>query len=319
MKLKDIYNMVVQEGIKVDPRGRAGVEAALKRIKDFYSEMPLWKKELFDEIHLSNPFADTRVLNGDLNAEARRILVGIDMEVGELVLADRLSDRGEKIDLVMSHHPEGLGLAGLYQVMYMQADVLAKYGVPINVAEGLMAERIKEVERRLLPVNHTRAVDAAKLLGMPFMCAHTPCDNHVVDFLQRLFDREKPVIVKDIMMTLEEIPEYRHSIKNDVPPKIVSGHEKRRCGKVMVDMTGGTEGSKKIFEKLATTHIGTVVGMHFSEEHVKEAEKSHINLVVAGHIASDNLGVNLVLDKICHKDKKIEIIPCSGFYRHSRN
>jgi len=318
MKLRDIYQTIVQEGIKVDPRGKAGVDAELKRIRDFFAEMPPWKKELFDEMYLSNPFADSRILNGDPDAEVKRMLVGIDMEVGELVLADRLSERGRKIDLVMSHHPEGLALAGLSQVMYLQADVLARYGVPINVAEGIMAERIKEVERRLLPANHTRAVDAARLLGLPFLCAHTPCDNHVVDFLQRLFDAEKPQLLKDIIKTLETIPEYRHSIKNDVPPKIVSGHEKRRCGKVLVDMTGGTEGSKKVFEKLATTSVGTVVGMHFSEEHVKEAEKNHINLVIAGHIASDNLGVNLVLDKICQKDKKIEIVPCSGFFRHSR-
>ena len=50
MKLKDMYQIVVQEGMKVDPRGKAGVEAELKRIKDFYSEMPPWKKELFDEM-----------------------------------------------------------------------------------------------------------------------------------------------------------------------------------------------------------------------------------------------------------------------------
>ena len=34
--------------------------------------------------------------------------------------------------------------------------------------------------------------------------------------------------------------------------------------------------------------------MHISEEHRKEAEKSHLNVVVAGHISSDNLGLNLL-------------------------
>ncbi|HRZ87575.1 MAG TPA: NGG1p interacting factor NIF3 [bacterium] len=319
MKLKDIYQTVIQEGIKVDPRGKDGVAAELKRIKEVYTDMPAWKKELFDEMNLTNPFADTRILNGPPDGDIKRIMVGIDIEVAELLLADRLSEKGKKIDMALSHHPEGTGLAGLHQVMYMQADVLNRCGVPINVAEGILAERIKEVERRVLPANHMRAVDAAKLLGITFMCAHTPCDNHVADYLQRMFDKGKPQLVKDVVRMLEEIPEYRDSVKNDVPPKIVSGHDKRRCGRVLVDMTGGTEGSKMVFEKLATTEVGTVVGMHFSEDHVKEAAKSHINLVVAGHIASDNLGVNLVLDKICRKDPKIEIVACSGFVRHSRN
>ena len=57
--------------------------------------------------------------------------------------------------------------------------------------------------------------------------------------------------------------------------------------------------------------------MHLSEEHRKEAEKSHINVIIAGHIASDNLGVNLLFDEIT-RGSDIEIIVCSGFKRVSR-
>ncbi|MDP8262536.1 MAG: hypothetical protein P9M13_04440 [Candidatus Ancaeobacter aquaticus] len=319
MKLKDFYKFVINEGVAVDPRGKKGVADELKRVKDGYDDLPSWKKDIFDKILLTNPYADTRILHGNPEMDVKTILVGIDIEMGELLLADRLNQKGTKIDLIMAHHPEGKALAGLYQVMYLQADVLNKYGVPINVAEGLMAERIKEVRRRLLPVNHTRAVDGARLLDLPFMCAHTPCDNHVVDYLQKLLNKKKPRVLKDIVEMLEEIPEYRNSIKNDVPPTIVSGTAQRRCGNVFVDMTGGTEGSRKIFEKLSKTDIGTVVGMHFTDEHVKEAEKNNINLIIAGHMASDNLGINLFLDKASKKDKKLNIISCSGFYRFSRN
>jgi hypothetical protein len=57
--------------------------------------------------------------------------------------------------------------------------------------------------------------------------------------------------------------------------------------------------------------------MHISEEHKKEAEAAHINVVIAGHISSDSLGVNLFLDEL--QKKGIEIVPCSGFTRFSRN
>ena len=43
--------------------------------------------------------------------------------------------------------------------------------------------------------------------------------------------------------------------------------------------------------------VGTLVGMHYSEGHRKRAEELKLNLVIAGHISSDVLGMNLILDK----------------------
>ena len=82
-------------------------------------------------------------------------------------------------------------------------------------------------------------------------------------------------------------------------------------------MTGGTEGSKEAFERLARTEVGTVVGMHLSEEHIKEAEKNHINVVIAGHMASDAIGINLFLDRL-DQQEQIELIAASGFERIGR-
>ena len=113
---------------------------------------------------------------------------------------------------------------------------------------------------------------------------------------------------------LLEIPEYRASAGLGVKPVVVAGAGKNRAGRVLVDMTGGTEGSKEVFEKLARTEVGTVVWMHLSEEHIKEAEKHHIDAVIAGHIASDNLGINLLLDAV-EKHGPLEIVGTSGFKR----
>jgi hypothetical protein len=237
--------------------------------------------------------------------------------VPEILLADNLRSKGRKIDLLLSHHPSGRAFAGLYDVMHMQADILNQFGVPINVAEGLMDGRIKEVERKLMPANHARAVDAARLLGIPFLCLHTPADNMVATYLQRLFDERKPVFVSDIVDILRDIPEYKAAATQGAGPKVVLGSEKRKAGKIFVDMTGGTEGAKEIFESLTNGGVNTVVAMHISEEHRKEAEKSHLNVVVAGHIASDNLGLNLLIDEFSKHDS-FELIECSGFRRFCR-
>ena len=63
--------------------------------------------------------------------------------------------------------------------------------------------------------------------------------------------------------------------------------------------------------------IGTVIAMHTSEEHRKEAEAAHINIVIAGHMSSDSLGMNLLMDDL--EKQGIEIVPCSGFTRFKRS
>jgi hypothetical protein len=56
--------------------------------------------------------------------------------------------------------------------------------------------------------------------------------------------------------------------------------------------------------------------MHMKEESKKEAETANINVVVAGHMSSDSLGMNLFLDEL--EKRGIEIVPCSGLIRVSR-
>ena len=318
MKLREIYDIAVEYGKKKDPRGMERIEKELSLIKKAYEDLPEKKKKYFDVEKLTNPFSDTRILNGNGDEEIKTIIAGIDMEVSEVLLADRLNEKGKKIDLIMSHHPEGKALASLAEVMKLQTDVLLRHGVSISVSESLMEERMQEVSRRIMPINHNRAIDAAKLVGLPFICVHTPADNGVTKFLADLFEEKKPDLLSDVIDILNELPEYQYSAKRNCPPTIISGSENRRCGKIMVDMTGGTEGSKNIFESLKNSGVNTLVCMHLSEEHLKEAKSNHLNVIIAGHIASDSLGLNLFLDELLKKDKEIEIIPCSGFIRVKR-
>jgi putative NIF3 family GTP cyclohydrolase 1 type 2 len=317
MTLKELYKKAVSTGIENDPRGKEAVLKELDARKKDFEKLKEDEKEFFDSETLENPYSDSRILNGTGEEKIKSALVGIDIEVGELLLAENLKAKGKSVDLLISHHPEGRAYANLYAVMQMQSDILHKFGVPINVAEDLMDGRIKEVERKLMPVNHTRAVDAAKLLGIPFVCLHTPADNMVATYLQRLFDEKKPYRISDVMEALKGIPEYRTASFNGAGPKILIGSKNRRAGKIFVDMTGGTEGSKEIFESLTAGGVNTIVAMHLSEEHRKEAEKNHLNVVIAGHIASDNVGINLLLDELS-RDSSFEILECSGFKRVSR-
>ena len=326
MKLRDFFDRALAVGRAHDPRGEDGLLAYLAKERRTLEAMADDAKGDFDVERLTNPYHDTRILHGDGDAEVKAIMVGIDFEVGELVLADRLRERGAPLDLCVAHHPEGYALANLYRVMEMQADVLAKLGVPITVAEGILDPRLHEVKRRLLVQNHTRALDAAKLLGFPFVCLHTVADNCVTKYLQDLFDGERAETLADVVDLLKAQPEYAEaklhgsglqilarSIKSEHNPARI------RAGEVFVDMTGGTGGSKWMFEKLATnTKVGTFVGMHVSEENLEIAKNNHINVVIAGHAPSDSLGLNLLLDGVM-AEEELEVTACSGYVRVKRD
>lgn len=319
MRLRELYERAIAIGIENDPRGKDAVAADLEAKKKDYDALKEEEKAFFDVEALRNPYVDSRVLNGTGEESVKSILAGIDIEVGELLLCERLREKGMPVDLVVAHHPEGRAYAKLYDVMRMQSDILHRFGVPISVAEDLMEGRIKEVERKLMPVNHTRAVDAARLLGIPFVCLHTPADNMVASYLQKTFDEKGPRTVSDVMDILKTIPEYKEATRNGAGPVILIGGEKRKAGRVFVDMTGGTEGSKEIFASMASGGINTVVAMHLSEEHRKEAEKNHLNVIIAGHISSDSLGLNLLFDEVIRTaGEALDIHSCSGFGRVSR-
>jgi putative NIF3 family GTP cyclohydrolase 1 type 2 len=317
VKLRDIYHKAIQIGIENDPRGKDIVLHDLERRKKDFNDLKTAEREYFDRESLHNPYSDSRILHGTGDEEITNILIGIDIDVGEILLADKLISKGNRIDLLISHHPSGRALANLYTVMQMQSDILNIFGVPINIAEGLMDPRIKEIVRKLMPLNHTRAVDAARLLDIPFLCLHTPADNMVASYLQNLFNEKRPSFLSDVLDILKDIPEYKSAVTDSMGPKIFLGSKNRKAGKIFVDVTGGTEGAREIFESLTNSGVNTMVVMHISEEHRKEAEKNHMNIIVAGHISSDTLGLNLLIDEIS-KDNPFGILQCSGFRRFSR-
>ena len=317
MKVWEIFEKIIERGIKSDVRGKKGIDSVLKEAQKEYDGLPKEKKEYFDKDRLKNPYDDSRVLHVAGDGEVSDVIVGIDVDGSDLLLVDRLREKGKNIDLVISHHPCGRATPIFPGVMRLQADLHFKFGVPIHIAEGLIEERAQEVSRRVLVGNSERVTDVARYLGISLMCTHTPADNSVTDFLQKIFDKKKPYLVSDILETLYEIPEYQMAAQNNCPPKVFAGSEKRRAGRVFVDMTGGTTGNKKSMEKLSAAGVGTIVGMHIPDEHRKEAEENKMNVVIAGHISSDTLGMNLVLDAFV-KNNMPRVHEFSGFRRVAR-
>lgn len=317
MTIQQIYDLAIEMGMAADPRSEDLIKKRLEKVKKIYEELPEKKKKYFDKENLRNPYSDSRLLFGDPEKEVKKILAGINADAPEVLLMDRLNQKGANIDLLISHHPEGHAIASLHDVMELQIEMYAAFGMPVNVAHALMTERMKEIELRFHPMNHNEAVDTARLLNVPLLVLHTIQDNLSNHYMVNYFKNKEFDTVGDVYDHLMEIPEYQEATRGKAGPLIVSGNEKSRAGKVAIFFTGGTNPSKEIYMEWAKLGFGTIIDMHMKEDAIKELQKLHINVINAGHISSDSIGANLFFDKL--EEKGIEVVPCSGLIRVKRN
>lgn len=316
MTLQEIYELGIAMGTKADPRGIDKIKKLLTKAKKAYEELTDKKKKYFDKESFTNPYSDSRILFGNPTMTVKKVMAGIDADASEVLLVDRLNQKNEQIDVLISHHPSGHALASLYEVMDLQVEMFAKAGVPVNVADALFQERKSFVRRRFGPLNHAQTVDAARLLNVPLLALHTIWDNLGHDFLQNYLAKKEFDTAGEVLDAINEIPEFIEAIKGKNGPFIVAGSEKSRAGKVVVGFTGGTSPSKELYIELAKAGVGTIVEMHVPEDAITELKKAHINVIDCGHMAADSIGANIYLDQL--EKQEVEVIPCSGLVRIKR-
>ncbi len=316
MRLGELYINCIEAGIRADQRGRAEIRRILNSEKEKHKRLEGIEKELFDLERLRNPYADCRILHGDAKKEIKSLMVGIDAHSDELLLANELKRNGKRVDLVLTHHPAGHAVKRLPEVMNIQAEQWISLGVPPHLADSIIDEKKTWAFRQFHVRNSDAPVDVARLLNIPFMACHTPADNWAASFMQKKTDKEKPRTVADLIDVILSVPEYKHHASLQAGPTVVCGSKESRCGKVFVDMTGGINAGKHFLPELSKRGVSTLVVMHIPDDSVEKAKEEKMNIVIAGHIASDTLGMNLLLDYALRG--KVEVIDCSGFRRFPR-
>lgn len=319
MTLQQFFRRAVALGMQYDPRDQKEIERLLKKEKDRGAKLVGKEREHFDEERTWNPYPDCRIIHGTGKETFRSIAVGIDIETPEFLLIDRLRERGQHIDGVLIHHPEGRALADLEKVMPMQVDLLSGVGVPVNHAEGLLRPRMDKIWRSIHADNLFRSERAAELLGIPAVVCHTITDNMVWSFMEKHICSRTFHALGEILDAILEIPEYAYYAKKGNPPIIASGSTSSRPGKVYAtEFTGGTNGPEEFFEAKARAGAGTILSMHATEKAVEEAKKHHVNIIQCSHMASDALGINLLLDAMEKEDASLKVLELSGFIRVKR-
>lgn len=223
----------------------------------------------------------------------KKVLMGVDMDTAELLLAKQLG-----YDCVVSHHPKNTNV-NMLELLNTHIMRLEALGTPRNKGQKLLEERKNELSYNQHVSNSRRSESAAKLLNMPYMCIHTPADVIGEAIVQKFLDdkfKDKPdTTVQEVAEALEEIGEYKNSVRK---PVIRVGSKESYAGKIYVLMSGLTGPGKKILKEYFEAGVGTLVLMHIPEKDAKEIKEQGIgNVLVAGHMSSDSLGMNKIAEK----------------------
>lgn len=258
---------------------------------------------------LSEQPQDTGILHE--GKEVKRVLMGIDMETPELILAKELG-----FDAVVSHHPHGGSpTVDFSKVMNVQIDKMVEFGVPINRAQKALKKKQLSVDIGSHVSNYDRVGSAAKLLDMPYMNIHLPADliseRTIQTHLDEQFGNSPKTKLGDIIRSLKALPYYEDVLAG---PVIRVGSENDFAGKIAVLFAGGTNGGADVYKAYFDCGVGTIVAMHMPED-VKKAveEQGYGNVIVAGHMASDSIGLNVIIEH--WRSLGVEVVKMAGILK----
>ena len=221
--------------------------------------------------------------------DIKKVLIGIDMETPELLLAKQLG-----FDCVVSHHPKAdKCVIDFAKVMDVQIDRMVKTGVPINKAQKVLRAQQESIDLGRHASNYDRVSSAARLMKMPYLNIHIPADFITEEIVQtRLdaaFSKKPKTKLKDI---IQELNSWEYYIGKIAQPVIRVGSNEDYAGKIEVLMAGGTNGGVDVYKTYFEAGVGTIIAMHVPEN-VRNAvyEQNIGNIIIAPHMPSDSIGL----------------------------
>ena len=225
----------------------------------------------------------------------RRALFGIDADSGDLLIAKQLG-----YDVLINHHPTGgTSQVRFPEVLRRHRVLLELAGVPPDAAERAVQSLLEEHESAAHARNYDKLPSEARLLAMPLMAIHNPCDEigrRVMDETLRAHLPSNPT-VRDSIAVLNRIPEFNKALTKIV---VRMGRDANPLGKWVVIHGAGTNGGYPVAKAAFDHGIDTVFYIHVDAGHLRRLREEYgrdgrRSLVVTGHIASDSIGINVLV------------------------
>ena len=222
----------------------------------------------------------------------KKIMLMIDVTTADLMLAKNLG-----CDAVVTHHPIGVTAINFYKVIDRHIDYMKDNGIPENIAKKSVLDLKKRIELR----NHTQiyssVIDSAKILNMPLVNIHQPCDEYARRVISQKIQDENPNLVSDLVTTLEDIPEFKNAATKI---QVSYGQPNSSVGKWVAVIAAGTNGGFQIAKNYFDNGISTVLYFHIDYNDLVKLIESNIqgNLIILGHLAGDSIGLNALANNL---------------------
>jgi hypothetical protein len=242
--------------------------------------------------------------------DIKKLLIGIDIGAGELSMARQLG-----YDLVIAHHP--VSLAGKYRVYQNHFDHMVEAGVPEDAAREAVDVRYETLALMDQVANHDQVASAAELLGMPFMNIHQPCDEMGRAILQKTIDDHvagnPDASLEEVCRAISALPEFETALTEVT---LALGDPKAPAGRVKVSHGAYTNGGHAIATAYFEAGIDTVLYIHLQPPELEKLrQEAKGNLIISGHIVSDEIGIDPLIDALRAEGLQVE---CISGLRHRR-
>jgi hypothetical protein len=314
--LRELYEFSIRYGAALDPRGPAGLRAVLEDRRREYEDLPPAERPHFDRERLRNPFGDVRIALGPDDAPLEAVVLGIDIGVAEILLADHLRRRGTRVDAVVAHHTPNSGVAPnlAYDIMDVNVDMLTLHGVPLEDARAVIGPYVDDRWRNNEDW-HRQGPTTAEQLGFPLACIHTPADYAFEVGIAAVLDAARPRTAGEAVEALMVIPEVQSAARFGAFPRVMSGDPSWPFGRYHVKGGGGKIFPPGAYPLLGAAGLNTVVQIGCTPAHARAAAEAGVAIVRVPHAACDNFGINLLLDAAARELGPLRVIGCAAFER----
>ena len=313
MQLERIFRRMIDVGRQAEWRDQATLDAQLAQRRSDYAALTGYEKRYYDLERLKNPFGCSRICAGAPDLDVRGMIVGINCTLEGVLYAERLRDKGRRIDAFLAHH--GIPPSGdLYpDINNTHYNVLVDFGVPEDTARQIVERAIRDYTLRMgnEPTGFESHTD------MALFNVHNPMDNLFALHTAQQIARERPATVAEIVELLLTMEEFAIDARYNVLPEIAVGGPGAKVGCIYFDVLGGIcLNDEELAALLATGKVNTVVRLAYSNC-IRICREAGVNLIFLPHNAHDNVGINLMLDQVV-AEEPIDIVPTDGFYRVQR-
>jgi hypothetical protein len=174
---------------------------------------------------------------------------------------------------------------------------MVEHGVPRAVAIKAVKPLTERVETRTHADIYDDVVGAARLMKMPLVNIHQPCDEYMRQVIMKKIKAGKTERVSDIVRSVSEIPEFSYA---ETKVRVRYGNDRNKAGHWALVIAAGTNGGHTIAKAYFQHGVDTVIYLHVDPSDLAKMKEEKLkgNLMVLGHLAGDSIGLNGLADKL---------------------